>query len=202
MSTNYTENFDLCQWEPTDPVLRTDFNADNAKLEAALTALEEARTRLDRVTVNLAYYTGRLTAREMLEREKQPPQRTVLCDTFFYGLDKTLTGGAVIQNNQLILSGAGKTGTMATGNLALDVSDWTQARMWIHSDVGTVIPSINGLEMEFVDRNYGPSVSGTLSWEDEYVWTGQGSSSAKVVLTLSTGSSSAMHVYDYYAVLF
>ena len=36
MSTNYTENFDLCQWEPTDPVLRTDFNADNAKIDAAL----------------------------------------------------------------------------------------------------------------------------------------------------------------------
>ena len=38
MSTNYTENFDLCQWEPTDPVQRVEFNADNAKLEAALSA--------------------------------------------------------------------------------------------------------------------------------------------------------------------
>ena len=32
MATNYTTNYDLCQWEPTDPVIRTDFNADNAKL--------------------------------------------------------------------------------------------------------------------------------------------------------------------------
>ena len=43
MSTNYTENFDLCQWEPTDPVIRTDFNADNAKLDAALAGLSESR---------------------------------------------------------------------------------------------------------------------------------------------------------------
>ena len=36
MSTNYTNNFHLCQWEAGDPVLRADFNADNAKLDAAL----------------------------------------------------------------------------------------------------------------------------------------------------------------------
>ena len=40
MSTNYTENFDLCQWEPTDPVQRVEFNSDNAKVDAALHALE------------------------------------------------------------------------------------------------------------------------------------------------------------------
>ena len=43
MSTNYTENFDLCQWEPTDPVQRVEFNADNAKLDAALAVLAESR---------------------------------------------------------------------------------------------------------------------------------------------------------------
>ena len=32
MSTNYTSHYNLCQWEPSDPVLRTDFNDDNAKL--------------------------------------------------------------------------------------------------------------------------------------------------------------------------
>ena len=36
MSTNHTTNYDLCQWEATDQVLRTDFNQDNAKSDAAL----------------------------------------------------------------------------------------------------------------------------------------------------------------------
>ena len=36
MATNQTTNYQLNQWEPTDQVLRTDFNADNAKLDAAL----------------------------------------------------------------------------------------------------------------------------------------------------------------------
>lgn len=41
MASNYTEKYKLCQWEETDAVLRTDFNEDNAKIEAALAALEE-----------------------------------------------------------------------------------------------------------------------------------------------------------------
>ncbi len=36
MATNHTEKYELNQWLPTDPVIRTDFNEDNAKIEAAL----------------------------------------------------------------------------------------------------------------------------------------------------------------------
>ena len=36
MSTNHTTNYNLCQWEATDQVQRTDFNQDNAKIDAAL----------------------------------------------------------------------------------------------------------------------------------------------------------------------
>ena len=36
MASNYTENFSLCQWGATDHVLRTDFNEDNRKIDAAL----------------------------------------------------------------------------------------------------------------------------------------------------------------------
>ena len=53
MSTNYTENFDLCQWEPTDPVIRTDFNADTAKIDAALGLVKGCNCHL-----YLKTYTG------------------------------------------------------------------------------------------------------------------------------------------------
>ena len=36
MASNYTENYQLCQWEATDAVQRLEFNADNAKIDAAL----------------------------------------------------------------------------------------------------------------------------------------------------------------------
>ena len=41
MASNYTQNYGLCQWEATDQVLRTDFNEDNQKIEAAFLALRE-----------------------------------------------------------------------------------------------------------------------------------------------------------------
>ncbi len=40
---NYTENYQLNQWEPADRVLRTDFNEDNRKIEEALQKSEDAR---------------------------------------------------------------------------------------------------------------------------------------------------------------
>ena len=40
MSTNHTPNYGLSQWERTDAVLMEDFNADNARIDTALNALE------------------------------------------------------------------------------------------------------------------------------------------------------------------
>ena len=47
MSTNHTTNYDLNQWEGTDKVLRTEFNADNAKIDAALKANADAVDSLE-----------------------------------------------------------------------------------------------------------------------------------------------------------
>lgn len=43
-STNKTENIGLNQWVASDPVLREDFNADNAKIDAALKSMGEELT--------------------------------------------------------------------------------------------------------------------------------------------------------------
>lgn len=39
---NQTENYQLSLWDPEDRIQRTDFNADNAKIEAALAELDAA----------------------------------------------------------------------------------------------------------------------------------------------------------------
>lgn len=44
MPSNATKNYSLSQWERSDKVLMEDFNADNAKLDAALKAEADART--------------------------------------------------------------------------------------------------------------------------------------------------------------
>ena len=42
MASNYTTNYNLCQWQPTDQVQRTDFNADNLKIDTVLASKAEA----------------------------------------------------------------------------------------------------------------------------------------------------------------
>ncbi len=46
MSTK-TPNYQLNQWEPTDQFVRTDFNEDNAKIDAALSVERSAREAAD-----------------------------------------------------------------------------------------------------------------------------------------------------------
>jgi len=47
MPSNFTPNYNLNQWEADDRVLRTDFNADNAKLDAALKAVDKRADALN-----------------------------------------------------------------------------------------------------------------------------------------------------------
>ena len=56
MATNYTTNYDLCQWEPTDAVQRVEFNQDNAKVDAALNSLAQSR--------NCMIWTGSYTGND------------------------------------------------------------------------------------------------------------------------------------------
>ena len=41
MASNYTEHYKLNQWSPEDKVLRTEFNEDNQKIDAALKAMRD-----------------------------------------------------------------------------------------------------------------------------------------------------------------
>ena len=44
---NQTQNYQLSQWESTDRILMSDFNSDNAKLDAALKSHDAALTALE-----------------------------------------------------------------------------------------------------------------------------------------------------------
>lgn len=62
---NYTQNCRLNQWEAADKVQRTDFNADNAKIDAALAAQAQTLTaqgvelaRKGNCQVSMYTYTG------------------------------------------------------------------------------------------------------------------------------------------------
>lgn len=64
MSSSYTDNYDLCQWEAADQVQRTDFNADNAKIDAALAELATGKadqSALNALSSTVSTLSGKVT---------------------------------------------------------------------------------------------------------------------------------------------
>ena len=55
---SYTANYQLHQWEPADFFLRTDFNADNAKLDAALAGKAGLADLAEKLGAVTGSYTG------------------------------------------------------------------------------------------------------------------------------------------------
>ena len=64
MATNHTEKYELNQWLPTDPVIRTDFNEDNAKIEAALWAISQRILSADLISEAFDLHNQRITSLE------------------------------------------------------------------------------------------------------------------------------------------
>ena len=77
MASNHTEHFSLNQWLPDDQVKHTDFNADNAKIDAALGAMAPQLAMLARAVPNLAFYEGQEGIRRLLKGERHPAQNPV-----------------------------------------------------------------------------------------------------------------------------
>ena len=59
---SYTANYQLHQWEPADFFLRTDFNADFAKLDAALAGKADLADLAEKLGAVTGSYTGDGTA--------------------------------------------------------------------------------------------------------------------------------------------
>ena len=66
MATNHTEHYALNQWLAADQVQRTDFNADNAKIDAALSALESGKA----AAASLSSAVDRISALETTRATK------------------------------------------------------------------------------------------------------------------------------------
>ena len=107
MASNHTTNYQLCQWEAADKVLRTDFNEDNQKIDAALAAVPK---------IAAGTYTGNGAAARTISLPFTP-QAVFLCDQaghtaedisylrnkYFYG-GLALTGAPVVAGSFTLLT--------------------------------------------------------------------------------------------------
>ena len=53
-----TSNYQLNQWDPTDRVLRTDFNSDNTKIDDALSQMQNTLSHKGNCRLYIGTYTG------------------------------------------------------------------------------------------------------------------------------------------------
>ena len=59
MASDHTPNYALSQWAPSDKVAMEDFNADNAKIDAALAALESGKAEAASLAALRAVVAGK-----------------------------------------------------------------------------------------------------------------------------------------------
>jgi len=197
MPSNYTPNYSLNQWEPDDRVLRTDFNADNLKIDAALGEL----SRLRQAVGNLAFQVGQLTLVDTFTRRKAIHCHSVYSGLYLEGLNFTFTGGAKTANSKLILSGTGTKGSAASTAYFFDKPpQGSRIRMWVHYKGGSVTPSINGNALTPVETYPDFSILGEYITCTEYVLDCPLGNTYEIRLDLNCGSDSAMEVHDYVVV--
>ncbi len=200
MATNQTTNYQLNQWEPTDQVLRTDFNADNAKLDDALTDLAIS----SRGILHLAYMVYDLALKDYNTSNTHGFRNGLLMDNFKNEDNiADLTGGMAVQNGALILNGAGKTGTMTTFLKNPGGSGWKRAIGWIrYEEGGTHTLSVNGTPLAVVDGWTTRTSEGTVCEELQVEAEMAGTASVTISLTISTGTAAQSKVYEYGVMFF
>ena len=122
MAANYTANYGLCQWEPSDLFLREEFNEDNAKIDAAIkaakdnatavgkaaqTAAEKAQETADRALADLgtvSYNVYNLALQQSYEDKVTGWKQAMLFDGFQDDSGIASLGSGLVLNNGVVLS--------------------------------------------------------------------------------------------------
>ena len=125
---NHTPNYNLSQWDAEDKVLHTDFNADNVKIDAALSGLASgkadapalealAQTLTEKVNILTGRYTGDGTASRTISLGGQP-RAVFVCPnsgrTYNSRSNGFCMGGLAVPGSPLV--GSGKTALQIVNN--------------------------------------------------------------------------------------
>ena len=121
MSTNHTPNYSLCQWEAEDKVIRTEFNADNAKIDAAIKAVDR---RVDG-KADASALTAEVNARTAAVQTLTTALGSKADKTAVTSLENTLTAVSGRAGSE-ILASVTLSAEASSLNLSLDGVDWSK----------------------------------------------------------------------------
>ena len=109
---NRTTNYKLCQWEADDKIQRTDFNADNAKIDGALSGLARSKADLSALAVKTEVAAGAYTGDGKAERVINlgfTPKAVYVCTadgiTYASGSGRTYCGGLAVSGAPAVYMG-------------------------------------------------------------------------------------------------
>ncbi|MCI8678067.1 MAG: hypothetical protein HFF46_06995 [Lawsonibacter sp.] len=115
MSTNHTPNYQLSQWERSDRIQMEDFNADNAKIDAALAQLQATALR-----IHTGGYMGTGTQSHTIELPFKPQ--------FFY-LQK-----GVNDETRLMIFGENTVRVQQLNNVAISTQNGQGSRIYFEEN--------------------------------------------------------------------
>ena len=175
MASNYTTNYGLCQWEPGDSFVRTEFNADNARIDAALAAAEAETARVESLTGAaqaaadyaldalgpVAYNVYGLMLQQSYEGKPTAFKKALVFDGFVDGsMTASMSAGLVRSQNRITATRTGQ------GNIDLGYSSTHISLVgggYTQTYTATGSGTITGLRIKHI-RESGSSTT-PLSWQ-------------------------------------
>ena len=176
MASNYTENYGLCQWEPGDNFVRTEFNQDNARIDAALAAAEAETARVESLTGAaqaaadyaldalgpVAYNVYGLMLQQSYEGKPTAFKKALVFDGFVDGsMTASMSAGLVRSQNRITATRTGQ------GNIDLGYSSEHFSVIggaYTQTCTAKGNGNLTGLRVKTIHKS-GGSASGTVTWQ-------------------------------------
>ena len=197
MASNYTRNYNLCQWEAEDKVLRTEFNADNAKIDAAL-AGKASQSAISSLQTALAGKAD-VSALDSLKSTVTSLSTSKADKTALDNLKTTITSqgtNLALRNCQFVTgtyAGTGKTGPSNPSTLTFPYKP-----VFLHvantSEAGR-FSAVLGMSEVFSSLGGGANNKVVFTWENRSVswYNNSGSASGQL--------NDSRSIYYYFAIL-
>ena len=150
MASHQTTNFQLCQWEAEDEVLRTDFNSDNLKIENALSAIKtvaDVAYTTEKAPVVFGWYAGEGTAKRKIELGFTPKAVLVMESNgtmaVSSGSFRTYYGGLAVTDSNACAGDNGRT-VWKTGSTIVAVTEGGFYVSYSPNDYGGIYSDLSG----------------------------------------------------------
>lgn len=184
MATNYTSNYQLCQWEPDDQVNRLEFNQDNSRIEEGLVDL---LGKLDEVKSTISSNVASL--------EQQINQVGSNLSTMEASISTMDANIKTVQTNVSSLQSSNTTINSSLSTVQSNVSTLQSSVTTLQSSVSSLQSNVSTLQSDYTTMNTSLSSTSTKA-ESAYslASTAYSPTNSNIMLAYYTGTGSNRYI--------